>query len=336
MALTISEKVASILFHRSGDIADHVTKNIALLRRLKSRGRIKLVGGGYELREDVAYQENSTFQWYDEWEQLNVDPSAHLTAAQFDWKQCSVAVLISGKEKRMNSGKEQLIDLVDSRIENAENTMLNNLSTGVYSDGTGSDSKQIDGLAIAVADSPSTGTYAGIDRSTYSWWRNISYDSTTDGGGACTSTNINAQLTALWVQLVRGNDQPDLCVANNLGWQTYHASLTAIQRLTDENTDVAKSGFPSLKFMGSDYVLDGGFGDETAGAGSVTAGADTVERVYMLNTKYLRLQVHRACNMVPLDPATRAPINQDGVVKLIGWMGNLTCSAPFLQGVLKD
>ena len=34
-----------------------------------------------------------------------------------------------------NSGKEQVLDLLGERIKNAEKTMLNNLSDGVYSDG---------------------------------------------------------------------------------------------------------------------------------------------------------------------------------------------------------
>jgi hypothetical protein len=37
--------------------------------------------------------------------------------------------------------------------------------------------------------------------------------------------------------------------------------------------------------------------------------------------------------MVPLDP-NRFSINQDAMIKLIGWAGNLTLSNRFLQGVI--
>lgn len=37
--------------------------------------------------------------------------------------------------------------------------------------------------------------------------------------------------------------------------------------------------------------------------------------------------------MVPLDP-DRFSVNQDAMVKLIGWYGNFTISCSFLQGVL--
>jgi hypothetical protein len=41
-----------------------------------------------------------------------------------------------------------------------------------------------------VADTPTSGTVGGIDRATYSFWRNQTYDATTDGGSAATTANI--------------------------------------------------------------------------------------------------------------------------------------------------
>jgi hypothetical protein len=37
--------------------------------------------------------------------------------------------------------------------------------------------------------------------------------------------------------------------------------------------------------------------------------------------------------MVPLDP-DRFSVNQDAMIRLIGWAGNMTLSNAFLQGVL--
>jgi hypothetical protein len=37
--------------------------------------------------------------------------------------------------------------------------------------------------------------------------------------------------------------------------------------------------------------------------------------------------------MVPLDP-DRFSVNQDAMVRLIGWGGNMTLSCGFLQGVI--
>ena len=80
--------------------------------------------------------------------------------ARYDWKQCAVSVTVSGLESLKNSGKEKIIDLVSSRVRNAERTMMNNMSTAIYSDGTGTGGKQIGGLQLLVADA-GTGTVGG-------------------------------------------------------------------------------------------------------------------------------------------------------------------------------
>ena len=51
------------------------------------------------------------------------------------------------------------------------------------------------------------------------------------------------------------------------------------------------------------------------------------------NTKYLQWRPNAERNMVPLDPE-RFSINQDAMVRLVGWAGNMTLRCAFLQGVL--
>ena len=154
---------------------------------------------------------------------------------------------ISGLEGDIqNAGAEKIIDLLTSRIKNAERTMTNQLSTGVYADGTGSSSKEIGGLQLLVSDDPTTGTVGGIDRSTSTntFWRSIRFRSVTDGGAAATSANMQSYMNQLWVQLVRGSDTPDLIPADNAYWRLYLESMQAIQRVT--NDKMASAGFANL------------------------------------------------------------------------------------------
>jgi len=149
-------------------------------------------------------------------------------------------------------------------------------------------------------------------------------------------------MDSLWVQLVRGRDSPDLIVADNNYYKLYWQSLQAIQRIATENGDgeFGTLGFQTLKYNTADVVLDGGFqgfsGDplpyETSAGTSAVGGAPS-NTMYMLNTKYLHWRPHARRNMVPLDP-DRFSVNQDAMVKLIGWAGNMTLSNGFLQGVL--
>lgn len=318
----LSEIVTTTLRNRSGKLADNVTKNNALLNRLNKKGNVKPVDGGRTIVQELEYAENSTYKRYSGYEILNIQPSDVFTAAEFDWKQAAVAVSISGLEQLQNSGKEKIIDLLDSRIKNAEKTMQNNLSADCYSDGSADGGKQIGGLQLLVADSPATGTVGGINRGTWSFYRNVSFDATTDGGAAATSANIQSYMNRVWLQVVRGTDRPDLIIADNNYYRLYWESLQAIQRIQSE--DMATAGFQSLKFMDADVVFDGGYG-----------GAAPTNHMYFLNTDYIYLRPHKDRNMVPLDP-DRFSVNQDAMVKLTAWAGNMCLSNAFLQAVLKD
>lgn len=316
----LSEIVTTTLRNRQGQLADNVTDNTALLMRLKQRGNAKPVSGGRTIVQELEYAENSTYQRYSGYESLNISPSDVFSAAEFDWKQAAVAVSISGLEQLKNSGSEAIINLLESRVKNAERTMTNNLSNDVYSDGTASGGKQVGGLQLLVADAPTTGTVGGINRANFSFWQNQTHDFSTDDSTVASSSTIQAAMNQLWLKCKRNRDVTDLIVADDTYFRYYWESLQDIQRITNEK--MAAAGFRNLQFMGADVVPDGGQGGDAPSA-----------HMYFLNTDYIHYRPHRDRNMVPLDP-DRFATNQDAMVKLIGWAGNMTASNCALQGVL--
>lgn len=321
---TLTEIVTTTLRNRTGKLADNVTKNNALLMRMKKKGKVKPVSGGRTIVQELEYAENGTFKRYSGYESLNIAPSDVFTGAEFNYAQAACAVSISGLEMLQNSGENAIIDLLESRISNAERTLVNNIAVDCYSDGTADGGRQIGGLQLLISGTPSSGTVGGIDASTTvgSFWRNIAFDATTDGGAAATSANIQSYMNRVYVQLVRGADAPDLIVADNNYYRLYLESLQAIQRITSD--EMAQAGFSSLKYMNADVVLDGGYG----------GGAPT-NSMYFLNTDYIYFRPHADRNFVPLGD-DRFAVNQDAMVKLIGFAGNMTVSNRRLQGVLKD
>lgn len=318
----LTELVTTTLRSRTKQLADNVTKQTALLNRLNSKGRVKPVSGGRTIVQELEYAENSTYQRYSGYETLNISPSDVFSAAEYDWKQASVAVTISGLEQIQNAGPERIIDLLESRISNAEKTMTNNIGADVYSDGTADGGKQIGGMQLLVSDAPAGTTVGGISAATWAFWRNVAFSAVTDGGGAATTANIQSYMNRVWVQLVRNADKPDLIVADNNYWRLYLESLQAIQRITSIS-DPASAGFSSLKYMTADVVLDGGFG-----------GSAPADHMYFVNTDYLFYRPSRERNMV-VEDGDRVPVNQDAIVKMIMFAGNATCSNRSLQGVLK-
>jgi hypothetical protein len=317
---TVTEIVTTTLRNRSGKLADNVTKNNALLYRLRSRGRVKPVSGGRTIVQELNYQENGTYKRYSGYEVLNISPSDVFTGAEYNYAQAAVAVSISGLEMLQNSGEEAIIDLLEGRIENAEQTLTNNVALDVYSNGTADGGRQIGGIQLLVSATPSSGVVGGIDPSVWSFWRNVYFSGVTNGGAAVSTATIQTYMNRVYLQIVRGPDAPDLIVADNNYYRYYLESMQALQRVQD--SELAELGFQTLKYMNCDVVLDGGFG----------GGAPT-NSMYFLNTKYLFFRPHSDRNFAPLGDE-RFAVNQDAMVKLIGFAGNLTTSNRFLQAGL--
>jgi hypothetical protein len=263
---------------------------------------------------------NNTDKRYSGYEVLNISPSDVFTGAEYNYAQAAVAVSISGLEMLQNSGEEAIIDLLEGRIENAEQTLTNNVALDIYSNGTADGGRQIGGLQLLVSATPSSGIVGGIDPSVWQFWRNVFFSGLTTGGAAVSTATIQTYMNRVYLQLVRGADAPDLIVADNNFYRYYLESLQALQRIGDE--DLAELGFQTLKYMNCDVVLDGGFG-----------GGAPVNTMFFLNTKYLFFRPHQDRNFAPLGDE-RFAVNQDAMVKLVGFAGNMTTSNRFLQGLL--
>jgi hypothetical protein len=319
---SVSDIIATTIQSRTRQIADNVTKNNALLSRLQQRGNIKTVSGGSSILEELSFAENGNGGFYSGYDLLPVAAQDVISAAEYTLKQYAVPVVMSGLEMLQNSGKEAFIDLMEARLNVAEATMVNQLSASVYSDGTGSGGKEVVGLNAAVPSNPTTGTYGGINRATFTFWRSKLYDFSV-ASVAPSATTIQNAMNTLWSSTVRGNDRPDLIVFDNVYWSYYMSSLQANQRFTDPNA--ANLGFPSIKFMDADVVLDGGIG-----------GYCPASTGFMLNTKYMKWRPHKDRNMVPLAPNRRYAINQDAEVQILAWAGALTCNGAQFQGRIQD
>lgn len=309
----ISDILATTIESRTRKIADNVTDNNALLKKLEQKGKIKPFSGGSQILQELSFAENSNAGWYSGYDLLPVGVSDVISAAQFDIKQAAVPVVISGLEMLQNSGREQMIDLLEARMGVAESTLSNLITSGLYSDGTDFGGKEITGLDAAISETPTTGTYGGIDRAAYPFWQNKFTAVTVD------ATNVQEAMNSMWASLIRGKDMPDLIIMDNLFWEIYVASLQAQQRF--HQAEVGNLGFPSLKFMGVDVVLDGGIG-----------GNATPTTAYFLNCDYIHYRPHSQRNMVSLSPNRRYATNQDAEVQILAWAGNLTSSGSQFQG----
>jgi hypothetical protein len=325
----IDDIIATTIQSRNGVLADNLTNNNPLLAVLNKKGNVRPFSGGNVILEEIMYNDPSTDNSgsYSGYEAINISPDSPISAAQFAIKQYADSVSMSGLQMLQNSGKEQIIDLLEGRMKVSEARLLNRIQADIYGDGTGNAGKNITGLAAAVPDVPTTGTYGGIDRGTWSFWRSQVYSGVTNGGAAVSAANIQAYMTRLALSLIRGTDKADLIVADANYYNLYANSLQAIQRVTTDGSERGVgAGFASLKFYGggtsADVVMGGGVG-----------GTATANHMWFLNTNYIFLRPHKDRNFVPIG-GDRQAVNQDAIVKLYGWAGNLTMSGSQFNGVL--
>lgn len=319
---TFTELVTTTNRNWSNRLTDNVTNHNALLRRLKAKDGIKTTDGGYEIVEQVEYAENGTYQRYFGYESLDTSSSDVLTSVKYPWQQVALHVVASGRELRMNSGRNQMINLVQARKKNAVHTAENQFSLDLYSDGTATN--QINGLQ-ALFTTDGTGTVGGIAAGTWTFWKNQFKEATgTNLAATPNATNAashKADMNALYLSCTRGNRKPDLILASNDFYVLYETGEQQLQRYADG--DMAKAGFMSIKFKGADVVHD-----------ENTNFASTAERMYFLNCNTLKLVQHSEAQWTM--EKEKVPMNQDSVVIPTYWMGNLVCTARRDNGLLFD
>lgn len=312
---TFTELVSTTFRKHRKEIMDNVSNRNALLKYMMKRGNKRTEDGGLTIAEPLDYAENSTYQRYSDWDILNISASDVISAAEYQWRQIALNVVASGRELRINSGEAKIINLAKGRMKNAMRTFNNNFSSDIYSAGTLTN--QVNGLQALVADD-GTGTVGGINSSTFSFWANQFFNCTTESVTPSATTIENSMLLPLYLDLDRGPDDcPDLIVMDNTYYQYFETSQVSIKRYTGSQD--ANAGLSTIKYKNADVLYDGNSGIPS-------------EHAYLLNTNYFNLVVHRDADLEIMDE--QRPINQDGVVIPIMWMGNLTLSNRNQQGVI--
>jgi len=292
--------LSTTLKNYRSNLVDQIHKSNALFFMLKEKGAIKEENGGERISQPILYAKNSTAGSYDGYDPLDTTPQTGIDTAEFNWKQYSASITISGREERQNAGdKYKIIDILDAKTKQAMYSLKEQIGLGIFSDGTGNGSKDLTGLVAMVA---ATGTYGGIVSTTYTWWQ--SYVEST--GGTLTIAYMRA---AFNTPTLGGRDHPNLIVTTQTLFQVYESLLTTTLSMhSSDSKKLGDGGFQVLEYKGVPVVFD-----ELCNSGVM----------YFLNTDHMKLVVHKDANFETTDFVK--PDNQDAKVAQILFMGNLTC-----------
>jgi hypothetical protein len=289
-------------------LTDNIFSARPLFYALTNGQTIRRISGGAKIVVPIIYGTNSTAGSYDGTDTISTTAQTGISAAEYSWKQYAATVTISGIEEAKNNGEAQIIDLLEGKIFQTQETVIENMNTMFFGNGTGNSSKDWLGLSALVG---STGSPGGIDAtdSDNSWWRSA----VTNQGSAAITV---ASMATLYNNCSVGNDQPTIIISGQNQYEAYEALLVGQIRYTD--TDMADKGFQNLLFKGAPMTFDG----TLAGEG----------KMYMLNTKYIQLVAHSDVWFKPT-PFVR-PTNQDAVYSQLLCYGELTTSNRARQGYM--
>ena len=303
---TLQTLLSTTLANYRSQLTDNVFTARPLTYWLFSKDRIRMLNGGTKIVEPLIYGTNSTVGSYSGYDTISLTPQDGVSAAEFDWKQYAASIAISGIEEAQNNGEQEVINLLEAKIMQAEESMREGFNQMFYADGTGNSSKNWNGLGNLVE---ASGTVGGINRATAGneFWR--SYEENT---AAVLSL---AQMATAYNSVSVGNDHPDVVLTTQALYEKYEALLQPQLRYTDTKT--ADAGFQNLLFKAAPVMYDV----------HCTAGV-----VYFLNSKYLTVVGHSGKWFQQTDFVR--PENMDARYALIQCYGNFTVRNAKKQGKL--
>ena len=287
-------------------LADNVFTARPLFYALTNGQTIRRISGGAKIVVPIIYGKNTTAASYSGSDVLTTAFQDGISAAEYDWKQYAATVQITGIEEAKNNGEAQIIDLLEGKIMQTEQTIIDNMNVMLWGDGNGNGGKDFMGIQGIVAG----GTLGGINSAAAgnSWWA----PTMTNHGAAALTLNA---MSSIYNTISVGNDQPTIIFGDQARYEKYESLLQPQLRYT--SAEVADAGFQNLLFKGAPVTFD-----------------DNCEAkaFYFLNTKYLRLVAHTETWFQPT-PFVR-PTNQDARFAQILCYGQLTCSNRARQGRL--
>jgi hypothetical protein len=298
--------LSTTLANYRSQLTDNVFTARPLTYFLMDKGRIRMLNGGTKIVEPLIYGTNSTVKSYSGYDSVALTAQEGISAAEYDWKQYAASIAISGIEEGKNNGEQEIINLLEAKIMQAEESMRESFNQMFFGDGTGNSGKDWNGLGNLVE---ASGTVGGINRATAGneFWQSKEENT----AGALTL----AQMASLYNSTSVGNDHPDMILTTQTLFEKYESLLQPQLRYTDTKT--ADAGFQNLLFKAAPVTFDV----------HCTAGV-----MYMLNSKYLSLVGHSGKWFSQTD-FVRTP-DVDARYALILCYGNLTCRNAKKQGKL--
>ena len=96
---------------------------------LKDKGKMKPVRGGRFLETNLEYGTNTTVQWISRGGTVNLSDFRFLTVGQYNWRYLVANIMRYGVDEQQNSGDAQIINWVNAKLNNTEESLVSVLES---------------------------------------------------------------------------------------------------------------------------------------------------------------------------------------------------------------
>jgi len=208
-------------------------------------------------------------------------PTETYTQAELPNVRCIASAVLDEGDVSENTGREQIIELLAQSLSGLRDDTVYGMAGKLW---TGVGGLEPVGLYSAISTAAST-TYAGLDRTTYTW-----FDNTRVNGSA-------AEVTANLMEQARlgachDTAKPDLAVTDKVMFRKIYNLAVTNQRfvvpVTNTGKNLAALGFEVIEFDGVPVVWS-----DNAPVGNALVGTDTTGSrgiVWFLNTKDIEMR----------------------------------------------
>jgi len=308
-------------------LTDNISDSYPTLSEFRKGKMVETETGGKEIQEDLMYALNS-WGWFDGYDPLNTDAVDGITAAFYQFRYGYVPTTISMTEETEARNADGAMSLLEAKMKQSMITAFDGVNAQLLSAAVVG-GKSMLGLQDIVSTTAGA-TVGGINSTNETWWDNtrVAYSTnySTDKFGVKSTVytdmyNGILAMRDLWNAVSEGNDTPDLAITDFNVYGAYEAIFesTGFMRLTPKDTNGVDGTRPM--FRGMKIIPD---------RDAPYAAADG--RIYMLQTKYLKLKIQEGKNFAKTP--YREPANQLAKVAFVVLGAQLTTNHRARQGVL--
>ena len=327
---------AQTLANYKPTLADNISTSNSFFLKLKQSGAWEKDDGGTHIEMPLMYELGST-DFYDGYDTLDTQPMDGVTACLYEWASMATPITISGKEKRRNYSKHKLVDMMKTKITQAEMGMQEFWSKALFQ-GQGVNGGSILTPAVSpingatgylplgrlIHHSPSTSVNIGsINQSTESWWRNQQVSAS----GITLYLELLQKIETLINNCSKGpGGAPNLAICDQTTFEMLKFAIW--QKTRTQAKEDANWPFENVIFRRTMFVWDEFIGDPANDA----ANTDTAGTIYFVNTNFFKVKYHPLADFT--HTPMQKPVNQDALVGHILWEGAVCTNNRRKHGVL--